>query len=93
GRVYMECEGDVVAPLKMVVRASGVRALLYFNGQLIGRYADEGPQTEFYIPEPLARRGINEIAVMLHVATNHAYIDSISIEPYYIHRKTSMELS
>lgn len=93
GRVYIECEEDVAAPLKMVVRASGVRALLYFNGQLIGRYVDEGPQTEFYIPEPLVRRGVNEIAVMLHIVTNHAHIDGISIEPYYIHRKTSMELS
>jgi len=74
--------GDVVAPLKLVFNASGVRALLYINGRFLGRYVDEGPQREFYIPETIVKSGVNSIAVMLHVTSYRAYLHSISVEPY-----------
>ncbi len=92
GRAYIEYEENIVAPLKIIIRAAGIRALIYFNGQLIGRLVDEGPQTEFYIPEPLIKKGVNEIAIMLHITSNHAYINNISIEPYYTNVKTYVEL-
>ncbi|MDK6029449.1 beta-galactosidase [Ignisphaera sp. 4213-co] len=87
GKVHIE-PSNAVAPLKLVIRASGVRALIYFNGQFIGRYADEGPQTEFYIPETLIKKGSNTIAIMLHIISSKASVDGISIEPYYVHAKT-----
>ncbi|MCS7111472.1 MAG: beta-galactosidase [Ignisphaera sp.] len=93
GRVYIEGEENAVAPLRITIRGSGFRALLYFNGQLIGRYADEGPQTEFYIPEQLIRRGENKVAVLLHTVSTCAHICRLSVEPYYIHRSVRVELS
>jgi len=79
-------------PMKLVFKASGVRALLFFNGQLLGRYVDEGPQTEFYIPEALMENGVNSIAIMLHIVDSRASVDRISIEPYYTHMKTVLSL-
>uniref|UniRef100_A0A7C5Z5P1 Beta-galactosidase galactose-binding domain-containing protein n=1 Tax=Ignisphaera aggregans TaxID=334771 RepID=A0A7C5Z5P1_9CREN len=56
--------------------------MIYVNGQFIGRYVDEGPQKEFYIPETIVKSGVNSIAIMLHITSNKAYLHSISIEPF-----------
>jgi beta-galactosidase len=73
---------DVVAPIKLVINASSVRALIYVNSQFVGRYVDEGPQKEFYIPEPLLKNGENIIAIMLHIVRDRAYINNITVELY-----------
>ena len=82
GRFNLEISKYVAAPLKLVLNANGVRALIYVNGQFIGRYVDEGPQKEFYIPETIVKSGVNSIAIMLHITSNKAYLHSISIEPF-----------
>lgn len=92
GKVRIEYGDSIVSPLKLVLRGSGVRALIYFNGQFLGRYVDEGPQTEFYIPETLVRKGENVIAMMLHIISNEASINAIDVEPYYTHIKTELAL-
>jgi beta-galactosidase len=82
GRFNPKLSRHIVAPLKLVLNANGVRALIYVNGQFIGRYVDEGPQKEFYIPETIVKSGVNSIAIMLHITSNKAYLNSISIEPF-----------
>ncbi|MEM1525776.1 MAG: beta-galactosidase [Ignisphaera sp.] len=92
GKVNVKLNQDVSAPLKLILRASGIRALIYFNGHFIGRFADEGPQTEFYIPEPVMRNGENNVAIMIYIVNNVASIDYIAIAPYFIHRKAPLEI-
>jgi hypothetical protein len=82
GRFSYEPREDIAAPLKLVINANGVRALIYVNGQFIGRFVDEGPQKEFYIPETILRRGENTVAIMLHIIRDKASVNSIAIETY-----------
>lgn len=81
------------APLKLRVAARGVRMLLYFNGQFVGRFVPEGPQTEFYVPEPLVKNGENSVAIMVHVVSGDAKVDSIALEPYYVHPTAELEIT
>jgi len=83
----------VRAPLKLKVEARGVRMLIYFNGQFVGRFASEGPQTEFYIPEPLVRNGLNNLAIMVHITGSEAGVTSLSLEPFYTHALSTLELT
>ncbi|MEM4788331.1 MAG: beta-galactosidase [Ignisphaera sp.] len=92
GKVKVKLNQEVVAPLKLILRAIGVRALIYFNNQLIGRFVSEGPQTEFYIPESIVRNGENDIAIMIHIVNRDASVDYVTIEPYFIHRKVPLEI-
>jgi beta-galactosidase len=82
GRFSLELSKDIIAPLKLVLNANGVRALIYVNGQFIGRYVDEGPQKEFYIPETIVKNGVNSISIMLHITSDKAYLNNISIETF-----------
>ncbi|MCI4437633.1 MAG: beta-galactosidase [Ignisphaera sp.] len=82
GRFSYEPREDIAAPLKLVINANGVRAAIYVNGQFIGRFVDEGPQKEFYIPETILRRGENTVAIMLHIISDKASVNSIAIETY-----------
>lgn len=92
-RVHIDINDKVVAPLKLVIKARGVRALIFFNGNLIGRYTEEGPQEEFYIPEPLIATGENTISIALHVTQNKGYIDYVGIEPYYTHITKTLSIT
>ncbi|MEM2201793.1 MAG: beta-galactosidase, partial [Ignisphaera sp.] len=92
GTVNISIPRGIVTPLKIVLNIRGARALIYFNGQLIGRYVEEGPQFEFYIPQPLVKDGENSIALAVHTVNGKAYIDRISIEPYHIHLAHELKL-
>ncbi|MEM4618357.1 MAG: beta-galactosidase [Ignisphaera sp.] len=91
-KIHIDYPIDTVAPLKLIIKASNVKILVFFNGQIIGRYVDEGPQREFYIPEPLLKNGLNTIALAVHVTSSRASIDSIRIEPFYVNKKLAIEL-
>ncbi|MEM0027156.1 MAG: beta-galactosidase [Ignisphaera sp.] len=91
GKLFIEYK-DNIPPLKLVLKGSGIRALIYFNDQFLGRYVDEGPQTEFYIPETIVRKGKNMIAIMLHIISNEASINIIDLKPYYMHLKAELTL-
>jgi len=66
--------------------------LIYLNGQFVGRFVSEGPQTEFYVPEPLVREGENVVTIMVHVVERDARVESVSLEPYYVHPLSTLEL-
>lgn len=80
------------APFKLKVDARGVRMLIYFNGQFIGRFASEGPQVEFYIPESLVREGANNVAIMVHATSSEAVVSALRLEPYHVHKLSTLEL-
>ena len=61
-RLQVNVPQKILAPLKITID-SNCRCLIYFNSKLIGRYVPEGPQRDFYVPEPLVREE-NKIAVM-----------------------------
>jgi len=92
GVFRVEPGSRVAAPLRLRVSARGVRMLIYFNGQFVGRFVSEGPQTEFYVPEPLVREGENVVTIMVHVVDRDARVESVSLEPYYVHPLSMLEL-
>jgi len=93
GRFNVSLGERAVAPLRLRVSAKGVRMLIYFNGQFVGRFVPEGPQTEFYVPEPLVKSGENTVAIMVHVVSGDARVDSIALEPYYVHPTAELEVA
>ncbi|MEM1864232.1 MAG: beta-galactosidase [Desulfurococcaceae archaeon] len=78
------------SPLKLRLKGQGFRALLFFNGEFIGRYSVENPQREFYIFDDLIKRGINEVTIMMHIVSHDASLVEVSIEPYYVHRSSEL---
>lgn len=77
----------IVAPLKLIVKSDG-RCLLFFNGKSIGRYVPEGPQEEFYVPEPLIEDGENTVLIFAINASR------LEVEPKfdYIHALKEVKL-
>lgn len=66
------------------------KCLIYFNSVLIGRYADVGPQEDFYIYENLTRKE-NLVALLVDGRRKGAQLGEISISPYCIMRRVSLE--
>ena len=59
-------------------------ALLYLNNRFVGRYQTNGPQQEFYLPEPFLNTGgqqANVLTVALAYTANAGHIRSLSIAP------------
>jgi len=71
------------APWKLHIEAGGY-ALIYLNGRLIGRYADEGPQSDFYLPECWLKPAGQENSLVLAVrdAVHPACLTALQVLPY-----------
>ncbi len=84
------------APWKVTFEA-GRDALLYLNGKFVGRYVTEGPQKNFYLPEPFLVFGgrSNILTVVLAYATDAGPIRTLRIAPYkeFATRRTRVEFS
>ncbi len=84
------------APWKVAFEA-GRDALLYLNGRFVGRYVTEGPQKDFYLPEPfLTFAGKNNIlTVVLAYSLDAGPIRTLRIEPYseFATHRTRVEFS
>jgi Beta-galactosidase second all-beta domain len=81
------------APWKVNVQAER-DALLYLNGKFVGRYVTEGPQEDFYLPEPYLNWGSrNMLTILLAYADNPGYIRTLRIRPYdeFATRRTRVE--
>ncbi|MGH9402698.1 MAG: beta-galactosidase [Terriglobia bacterium] len=58
-------------------------ALLYLNGRFVGRYVTQGPQTQFYLPEPWIQWGRpNTLTVILSYTDQPQHIKTLRISPY-----------
>lgn len=71
-------------------------ALLYLNGKFVGRYVMEGPQKEFYLPEPwlsFGHKAKNTLTLLLAYADTAQHIRSVTVGPYaeFASRKTRVE--
>lgn len=54
---------SVRIPWKLIVNATGT-GYMWLNGHNIGRYWEEGPQREFYLPECWLRPGEKNVIVL-----------------------------
>jgi hypothetical protein len=71
-------------------------ALLYLNGKFVGRYVTEGPQTEFYLPEPwlqFGKKSQNVLSIALALTDQPAALRSLQVAPYkeFTTRRTRVE--
>lgn len=69
-------------------------ALLYLNGRFAGRYVTQGPQTQFYLPEPWIQWGSSNIlTVVLAYTDQPQHIKTLRISPYteFATRRTRVE--
>lgn len=59
-------------------------ALLYLNGKFVGRYAAEGPQSRFFLPDSYLRFGDrqNTLLVVLAYTGSAQALRTLRIEPY-----------
>ena len=89
GKFKIEIPKALVAPLKLYINSDS-RGLIFINGKLIGRYVPEGPQNEFYIPEPLIRKE-NEFMIILFNLGDKITLHDLKIKPHYVHETVKME--
>jgi Glycosyl hydrolases family 35/Beta-galactosidase, domain 2/Beta-galactosidase second all-beta domain len=81
------------APLKLTFEAPH-DALLYLNGKFVGRYVTEGPQKDFYLPEPyLAFGQKNVLVIALAYTESPGPIRTLRVGPYgeFATRRTRIE--
>jgi Glycosyl hydrolases family 35/Beta-galactosidase, domain 2/Beta-galactosidase second all-beta domain len=76
---------------------AGRDALLYLNGKFVGRYVTEGPQKDFYLPEPYLifdDKRQNELTVVLAYTDDPRHIRTLRVAPYeeFALRRTRLEL-
>jgi len=96
--IWYRCKIDLkvpegyVAPLRLTLKDTTSKTLIYFNGVLIGRYADIGPQEDFYIYEDLIKKE-NTIVIAVDGRKKNPKLGKVSISPYYIAKKVDIELT
>jgi len=79
-------------PVKLRLEGHGFRAMVYVNGNFIGRITDDSPVKELYVPEPALKRGLNEVVLLLLITSNNAVLSSIRLEEYYVHNKAELRI-
>jgi hypothetical protein len=67
-------------------------ALIYFNGTLIGRYEEIGPQHDFFIPPGLIQNGAdNDVTITINAHKLNTKIpEGFTITPYLNHKKIKL---
>jgi len=90
-KVKIENIPDYISPLRITLKNTSEKALIYFNGVLIGRYSEKGGQEDFYIYEDLIKEE-NVISVMVDGREKEAKLGEISITPYYISKRISVDI-
>jgi beta-galactosidase len=80
-----------VLPLRLTVTDTPGVATLFFNGTLIGRYCEEGPQQDFYIYEHLLRPR-NIVAIAVDGRGQPARLGRVSISPYCTTRRAQITI-
>ena len=77
-------EKECWIPWRAIINASGT-GYMWLNGHNIGRYWEEGPQREFFLPECwLNMGGTNTLVLGLRQSeTCGAVLEGIEVAPYY----------
>jgi hypothetical protein len=79
-----ELEKEVWVPWRAIINASGT-GYMWLNGHNIGRYWEEGPQREFYLPECWLNFG-EENTLILGLRQSEwkgSVLEGVEIAPYY----------
>ncbi|NHV98552.1 MAG: hypothetical protein HA496_02755 [Thaumarchaeota archaeon] len=84
-------EENTVSPLMLRLRNIGLKCKIFLNGELIGRYMEKGPQTDFYMPEPFLKSE-NVLAIAVENHGKPVENPSIQVLPYYVARRMTVEL-
>jgi hypothetical protein len=71
-------------------------ALVYLNGRFVGRYVTQGPQKQFYLPEPWIKWGTDEsnvLTVVLAYTGEPQHLKTLRIAPYaeFAVKRTTVE--
>ena len=71
-------------PWRALVNASGT-GYMWLNGHNIGRYWEEGPQREFFLPECWLKFGEENVLILglRESEQKGALLESLEILPYY----------
>jgi len=88
-KINIDIPSEYIAPLRLTLKNTNVKALIYFNGILIGRYSENGPQEDFYIYEDFIKKE-NVIAILVDGRNKGARLGEISISPYYIAKRINV---
>lgn len=78
-------------PLGLALEGLNCKALIYLNGQLVGRHSPAGPQTVFLLPAPWLRQH-NQIALALDAEGQRCQVDSIGIVARFPVRRRRLEI-
>ncbi|MEM1772259.1 MAG: beta-galactosidase [Desulfurococcaceae archaeon] len=90
--VNIEEKPDSSKPRYISINSSGLRLMVFINGNFIGRIYDESPVKSLYIPEPALRKGVNEIVLLGVVTSNHAVLESVKVSEYYVNKNIEIKL-
>jgi len=90
-QVHLALPEGYVAPLRLTLDGAHSRALIYFNGVLMGRYSDEGPQRDFYIFEDILRLE-NTVAIAVEGRDKPPQLGRVSISAYYVAKREKLEI-
>ncbi len=90
-KVEIEVPPDYVCPLRLTLKDTAEKALIYFNGVLIGRYSEKGCQEHFYIYEDLLKEK-NTVAILVDGRGSKAKLGQVSISSYYITKRSRLNL-
>ncbi|MCX8183744.1 MAG: beta-galactosidase, partial [Crenarchaeota archaeon] len=90
-RFASRLEENTVSPLMLRLRNMGLKCKIFLNGELIGRYMDKGPQTDFYMPEPFLK-GENTLAIAVENHGTPVENPSAHVLPYYVAKRMMVEL-
>jgi len=85
-------EPSPLRPVKIAVESSGVRLLVFVNGNLVGRIYDDSPSRELYVPEPALKQGLNELVIVAVTTSTRAVVDRIEVSDYYRHRLVELSV-
>ena len=78
-----EKQAGIWTPWQLTIKAQG-NGFIYLNGECIGRYWNEGPQTEYYLPECWLNFGKgqkNVVTISLRPIDGQSKIESLSVTP------------
>jgi len=91
-RLTLNLPQGFVAPLRLTLRGATTKALIYFNGVLIGRYAEQGPQRDFYIYEDLLKE-TNVVALAVEGREKGVRLGEVKVSPYYLAKKGQIAIA
>jgi len=88
-KIDIDIPSEYIAPLRLTLKNTNAKALIFFNGVLIGRYSENGPQEDFYIYEDFIKKE-NVVAILVDGRNRGAKLGKVSISPYYIAKRVNV---